>query len=715
MATQGGPAKPVSVQTGGRQQGGPALPVAVVSDGRATEGGPAMAVYAVTSGPVQGGPAVPIVVATGAQANRIAAGPAVPVYVVSGSLSGGTTDPFTDSYSDTKAAGAVVGSNSPSGVLRRGTDTESKLSNDNGKLRMAAMAVAGWNREGVAYGPYTRANGLALVVRMNDGDVQANDGTAQHLAIGFFTSATPANALTDGNAIILADNGVNGGMVQRNGSALLALINSLRQVELYIVVVLRATGAAYYLGSVTGANEIAGYTSLRPMGLDTVVNTATVYAAVWQRNMTSGGTNSTRVHALNVAQIAAWAQWYGTAQAADTLTSSPGSIAGRTADGLGGTWSAASGGFTISASGATGNVAGDNIALIDPGATSGLIKATIVSGATPGDVGLIFRAQDANNFWMLQSDGTTMHLYKRSGGVYTPIITSGAWHLSANSTQTMQVIDDGNRMRMYLDQSEVLVIGGQVDTSFASNTSVGLRHWQTSATTFWQTFEAHPRTVTLPATLDLGAPYQTQGATTVATETFAGGAADIAGLATTTGGLTWARTLGSDTVSRNGSGTGVVANVGTLTLYTVPWSSAAFADVAIDSTPPGAGYGSGNNGHAGVVLWQDANNWLATYPRVNDDQVNAAEIEVALCVGGSTSVVKRVNYSTIINHGVTTTIRMTSDGANVIIYRGTEAAFCFALTDLNASYTALTFNRVGIYVGSQDTGSTLDNFIARSA
>lgn len=83
MATQGGPAKPVSVQSGGRRQGGPAIPVAVVN-GRAIEGGPAMAVYEVIAGPVQAGPAMPIVAAVAGRA--VVGGPAVPVYVVSGSL-----------------------------------------------------------------------------------------------------------------------------------------------------------------------------------------------------------------------------------------------------------------------------------------------------------------------------------------------------------------------------------------------------------------------------------------------------------------------------------------------------------------------------------------------------------------------------------------------------------------------------------------------------
>lgn len=84
MATQGGPAKAVSVQTTGAVIGGPAVPVAVVTDGRAVEGAIAQPIQVVTSGPVQGGPALPVVAA--ASGARVAAGPPLKVYVVSGSF-----------------------------------------------------------------------------------------------------------------------------------------------------------------------------------------------------------------------------------------------------------------------------------------------------------------------------------------------------------------------------------------------------------------------------------------------------------------------------------------------------------------------------------------------------------------------------------------------------------------------------------------------------
>lgn len=86
MATQGGPAQPVSVVTSGPVEGGAAIPVAVVTDGRAVVGGPAQRVVVVTSGPVQGGPARPIVAAPSGAV--VQGGPAIPVYVVSGSFSG---------------------------------------------------------------------------------------------------------------------------------------------------------------------------------------------------------------------------------------------------------------------------------------------------------------------------------------------------------------------------------------------------------------------------------------------------------------------------------------------------------------------------------------------------------------------------------------------------------------------------------------------------
>lgn len=104
MATLGGPAHAVSVQTNGRQQGGPAVPVAVVTDGRAVQAGPAAPVYVVTSGPVQGGPAVPVVAAAGAV---VAAGPAMPVYVVSGSLGGADPMAYTNKVKATASANLI--------------------------------------------------------------------------------------------------------------------------------------------------------------------------------------------------------------------------------------------------------------------------------------------------------------------------------------------------------------------------------------------------------------------------------------------------------------------------------------------------------------------------------------------------------------------------------------------------------------------------------
>lgn len=132
MATQGGPAKSVSVQTGGQQQGGAAIPIAVVTDGRAVEGGPAQPIYVVTSGPVQGGPALPVVAA--AAGARVAAGPAVPAYVVSGSFGAA---PVNTALPAISGSGAVLSAST-------GTWTNSPIS-----------YTYQWYRNGVAIGGET--------------------------------------------------------------------------------------------------------------------------------------------------------------------------------------------------------------------------------------------------------------------------------------------------------------------------------------------------------------------------------------------------------------------------------------------------------------------------------------------------------------------------------------------------------------------------------
>jgi hypothetical protein len=150
-------------------------------------------------------------------------------------------------------------------------------------------------------------------------------------------------------------------------------------------------------------------------------------------------------------------------------------------------------------------------------------------------------------------------------------------------------------------------------------------------------------------------------------------------------------------------------------IYGVPWANTSFADLSIVGTPPGSAYGVGDNARIGMVFWQDTNNWIGPRLYVADDQENAAEIEIQYQYnGGSVTVLRRVNFGTEINHGVSSTLSMVFDGNAFVCYLGTEPVFTWKLSWQHPGHTPWSINYVGITSDSGDAGSTWDNFIAKS-
>ncbi|MCU0535363.1 MAG: hypothetical protein MUD14_15855, partial [Hydrococcus sp. Prado102] len=76
---------------------------------------------------------------------------------------------FTDLYADNKRTGKVIGTQSSTGVTRKGIDVEGTIGIDNNALRIKPLVQPGWGRAGIAYGPYTRANGLAFATILLNG------------------------------------------------------------------------------------------------------------------------------------------------------------------------------------------------------------------------------------------------------------------------------------------------------------------------------------------------------------------------------------------------------------------------------------------------------------------------------------------------------------------------------------------------------------------
>ena len=86
------------------------------------------------------------------------------------------TNAMTDTYTDPKPTGKVIGSSGADGTLRKGIDSERKIAVDNGALRIQPLLNPGWEKSGIAYGPYRRENGLALGVFLLNGHNTSENG-----------------------------------------------------------------------------------------------------------------------------------------------------------------------------------------------------------------------------------------------------------------------------------------------------------------------------------------------------------------------------------------------------------------------------------------------------------------------------------------------------------------------------------------------------------
>ncbi len=609
-----------------------------------------------------------------------------------------------DRFSSDRAAVAVNGTAAePGDGARAITDTGSKISIRDDALRIASPADA-WQTTGIVYGPYTRAAGLAFALKLMDNDVQAGISGA-HLALGVWPSASPATPLSGGYVVGVENAATLGGRLLANYGSGAAAINftSIKQVELYLVALMRATGAALYIVSQSAARGIgvATYPNMRPIAIIQTGSDADLYAGAWAKAAAT-------VVAVSAGQ-SQYSAWYGTAHAADILTGS-GSINGQAAD-LGGNWSLQLGSLTLDASGAYSG-AGGAIAALASVAVHGLTKITITTGASPGYAGLLFRWQDIDNNWMLYGNASLIGLRKRISGVDSTISTTGAYKFSPNSTHTLQVIDDGLTLHCYLDDQEVPGVGGFADSALASATGVGIYAANVSTSRIYD-IESHARAITIPDVALLGAPWERQGSTSVATEDFTGSAGDLDAKTTATGGLTWRKDL-AGVIALTGSGTALYTVASNATAYyTLPWANPTFADLQVGMTPPGAGYGNGDDGLAGVLFWQDANNWIIGRVYLSDAQVGNSEYEVVYCLAGTGSIIRRAAMATSIAHGVAMTIRMSFDGNRFVVWHGgTEPVIAWSV--VNEAGSPLTINRVGIYADTYNTGTVFDNFVART-
>lgn len=680
-----------------------------------------------------------------------------------------------DTYSGEYPAGSVVGTHTAEGVLRRGVDLEGVVGIDHGALRIEPLAVPGWGRAGVLYGPYRRENGLAFATFILNGHntsqaenlqetlqrrlvrwirgsepsrplirvvrwlrsgrvpralrqfycwVRARrDGPPigpldENLAVGWFGDATARHPSTSSNTFVMHATGPeNGELRASSGGALVPLIRGMQNVPFYYVIILRARGAAYYACSLANARQLCGYPLLRPLAIDYRETGSTVYAGVAQSVLGQLGFRlDTRVYGVAVDTLQTCQAWYGTAHFADTLRGT-GPLAA-TSPAVGESWHVEHGTLQRTSNGVRLGP-GHNVAVSRSVTPAGLIHVLADVASRTARAAVRWRATDDSNFWSVVADANGSRVYVTEDGRRQVVAESHDAKLRVGSTCNLQVTDDGMAIRAYVDGC---ALGEAIADSRLRNASgIGFEGASDDGDLVLHAFEAHPRTIPLPSTLDCGAPWVQFGSRVLVADDFSGPRQDLAGRLTRFGGAQWTRDFGAGVIEVTGDSRARVRASGTSpnpgrTLYTVPWSQPDFVDLSVTLTPPSAGADLQPHGLAGFVVWQDPDNYL-TVNTWRRGTYGGASISSFYMVNGFENLYDAIwsNVGLRIDFGTPRRLRLCFDGARYLVFIDDEPVLFRELCDIYPRNPNLVIRRVGLVANwewGNDTGTSFQNFCA---
>jgi hypothetical protein len=666
---------------------------------------------------------------------------------------------FTDSFCDQTAAGKTIGTHSSSGVCRKGIDVEKRIKIDNGALRFQPLLKPGWGRQGIAYGPYKRTNGLAFAVFLSNGHntsqaerieplkrrlkewlagnhtltpkqqllswikspqkrysfhqllrwVYRSPEFAKHfslpkldenLAMGWFPNEVPNNPGEEGNGFIVHATGPeNGELWTRVGEALLPTITGLQNLQIYYVVVLRERGAAYYAASVPNANGLVDYPNMRPLAIDPFSADPEVYAALYQSVLGQIGFRvDTRVYGAQVTQVPSFATWYGSAQLADQLTGR--GTLNETSPEVGGYWQVHQGRFERTFLGTTAT-ASSSVATLSGSQPAGLIHLLVQPGSQSSGVQLLWRVKDKQNYWCFEVDDSRVQLRLQTTGKWETLGYSQLWKLKPNCTNALQILDDGETFNISLNGKLVFSKGFR-DLRLQNATGAGIGATQANTSVHFRQFEVHPRSLPIPFELDMGSPWMATGSEIAIADNFTANPQDLAGKTPDLGNGVWRKLMGQGEFRLTGNdAVQVLATVKRpnpgRTAYTVPWDQPKLADVQVTITPPGTGARQRQRGRGGLIFWQDPENYLIINNWL-DDFYTGASISCFFCLNGFEELYDAVwtNVGSRVYWGVPHTLRVVFDGMHFMTYIDTEPVVYRALTDVYPDAKRLQIHQVGI-------------------
>lgn len=538
----------------------------------------------------------------------------------------------------------------------------------------------------------------------------------ENLALGWFRTGAPTDPLVESCCYIVhAALGHNGELWARAGNGCLRAFRGLKNVRLFYVVALRERGAVYYISGGQGVRGVAATPMMRPVAIDPFDECADLYAGVHQSALGQIGFRvDTRVHEIRIDRAPELSSRFGTAQFGDALTAPSDAAAHEVGD----PWQVVCGRIVLGPAGAEA-AGGGAQAIVALPARSGLLHAVFETGDRPGAAGLVWRHRDHANFWVLKITPEAALLIEVAEGSPEVVATDRLRRLRPNARHSVQILDAAGQVGCHLDG--VLLFERWIAEPSMAGTGVGVWFGEEGDVRV-RDFEAHACEVPMPERLRFEAPWRRLGKRAEIRETFDGAAADLAGRQPSQGTGRWERTLGNGMIlTESGLGARVRADVATpnagRTVYTLPWERPEFADVEVTVVPPGTGRGQQQRCRAGLVLWQNAENYLC-FSVYLDDNYDGASIALFTKRYGFEELYDAIwtMVGDDISWGKPFQLRVACDCTDFVVYVNDQPVMERALTDIYPDDCPMRIDRVGLVVNwewGDDTGSIFGHFVAR--
>jgi hypothetical protein len=540
--------------------------------------------------------------------------------------------------------------------------------------------------------------------------------------LGWFTQEIPPDPTRGHHAFFIRSlQSENGALLAQVDNQQLSCLRNLQNIPLYVILILREHGTAYYAASIPGAHSLPAYPHMRPLAIDTQGDKQQVYAGVHQSVLGQIGFRAdTRLYSLQVKSLPQFRYWYGSAHTADRLTGDGNLEA--TACEKGGVWQVKQGAFERTATGIKA-LDDKSVALVKTPEASSLIHVILEGRPAAGDeIGLIWRYTHQDQHLEMVLSSQESHLECRDSGAQDGIYTAlepSWWQQGPNS---VQIRDDGAIITCILNGRNILE--SPVEAFYPQGTTLGIRLHQDSEAFSLHSFEAHPMSLPIPTAFQFDPPPHLNESHKVIWDNFTGApGADIHGKEPASGGAAWHKQLGAGTIEFSQNAGAVVRadarhpNPGR-TIYTLLWENPNFAALQVEIQAPGSARFQGEKGRGGLVFWQDSDNYIIINTWL-DDYAAGASISSFFRIKGFEEIYDAIwtNIGTRISWGQTYRLRVAFDGIRYLARVNDEAVLLRALTDVYPGIQPVQIKQVGIVANwewGNDTGSRFLSFEART-